>query len=130
MTLRPRMRYNFGKHLRLNLSHELRQLDVEGGQLFEANLTQFRAVYQVNIRAFIRLIAQYTDITRDPLLYQDEVDANTESLFSQLLLAYKINPRTVAFLGFSDSREGHTETGSLVQEGRSIFLKIGYSWNL
>ena len=129
LSLAPQVRYNVGKHLRLNLSHEMRRLDVEGGRLFEANLTQFRAVYQFNIRTFVRVISQYTDLARDPSLYQDEVEPRSESLFSQLLLAYKINPRTVAFLGFSDTRVGDGSTG-LTQDGRSIFLKIGYAWNL
>jgi len=129
LKLAPQVRYNIGKHLRLNLSHEMRQLDVEGGELFEANLTQFRAVYQFNIRAFVRVISQYSDVTRDPSLYEDEVEPQSRSLFSQLLLAYKINPRTVAFLGFSDTRVGDGSAG-LAQDGRPIFLKIGYAWNL
>jgi hypothetical protein len=128
-SIEPQIRYNIRKHLRINLSHELRRLDVDGGELFEANLTQLRAVYQFNIRTFLRLITQYTDIERDPTLYVDEVEPNSETLFNQLLFAYKLNPRTVAFLGYSDTRVGDTTTG-LEQDDRSVFLKIGYSWTL
>lgn len=125
----PQIRYNIGKHVKINLSHELQQLDVEGGELFEANLTQLRLVYQFNVRMFARVITQYTDIVRDPSLYEDEVDARTEQVFNQLLLSYKLNPRTVAFVGYSDTRVGENGS-SLIQDDRTIFIKIGYSWIL
>jgi hypothetical protein len=127
----PRVRVNLGRHLQANLRHTYEQLDVDEGRLFTANLSQLRFVYQFNIRTFVRAIIQYTDIDRDLSLYDDpeDVDAQTESVFSQLLFSYKVNPRTVLFLGYSDNREG-TENIDLLQENRSVFLKIGYAWNL
>lgn len=125
----PQLRYNIGKHLRVDLRHELQRLDVDGGELFEANLTQLRLVYQFDVRMFVRLVTQYTGIVRDADLYEDEVDARTEQLFNQLLLSYKLNPRTVAFIGYSDTRLGENGA-SLAQEDRSIFVKLGYSWIL
>mgnify|MGYP002623225293 CR=1 FL=1 len=125
----PELRYNIGKHIRVNLSHQLQRLDVDGGELFEANLTQLRLVYQFNVRTFARVITQYTDIVRDTSLYEDEVDAQTERLFSQLLFSYKLNPRTVAFVGYSDTRSS-VNGASLVQDDRAFFVKIGYSWIL
>ena len=54
-----------------------------------------RVVYQFNIRTFVRAILQYTNIDRDPTLYEDEVDAQTRELGTQLLFSYKLNPQTV-----------------------------------
>jgi hypothetical protein len=92
-------------------------------------LTQLRAVYQVDIRTFVRAILQYTDIQRDPELYTFAVDSKTEQLFTQLLFSYKINPQTVFFLGYSDNREGDQRI-DLTQRNRTVFVKIGYAWIL
>ncbi len=130
LILAPELRYDFGKHLRLSLSHTLSRLDVDGGRLFEANLTQSRLVYQINLRTFLRAIVQYTDIERDPDLFPGaEVDAQSEELFSQLLFSYKINPRTVLFLGYSDDALG-SQDFRLTRENRALFFKIGYAWVL
>ncbi|MCP3961849.1 MAG: carbohydrate binding family 9 domain-containing protein [bacterium] len=131
LVLEPTIRLDVGKHLRTRLSHKLFQLDVEGGTLFEANLTQARFLYQLNLRTFIRAIFQYTDIDRDLSLYDEPEDfeARTEELFTQLLFSYKLNPRTVLFLGYSDNYRGDLET-ELTQENRALFLKIGYAWVL
>ena len=125
----PEMRYDIGKHLRASLGHQLRILDVDEGQLFEANLTQLRLVYQFNVRSFVRGTFQYTDIERDPELYVDEVDPKFERLFTQLLFSYKLNPQTVLFVGYSDTRFGDEMT-DLTQSNRTFFLKLGYAWVL
>lgn len=129
LRLGPEFRLNLGLHLRADFEHTYERLKVEGGTLFTANLSQLRLVYQFNIRTFARAIVQYTDIERDQDLYEDEVAAQTRELFTQLLFAYKINPQTVLFLGYSDGREGATGTDlTLTQSDRSVFLKIGYAW--
>jgi len=127
----PRFRVNLGRHLQTELRHTYEQLDVDEGRLFTANLSQLRVVYQFNIRTFVRAIVQYTDVDRDLGLYDDpdDVDAKTNQVFTQLLFSYKVNPRTVLFLGYSDNREGN-ENIDLLQENRSVFLKVGYAWNL
>lgn len=127
--LEPGIRYNFGKHLRLELDHSFEKLDVRGGRLFEANLTQLRSTYQFNIRTFVRAILQYTDIQRNTGLYAFPVEPETRRLFTQLLFSYKINPQTVFFLGYSDNRTGDDRV-DLTQRNRTVFIKIGYAWLL
>ena len=125
--LEPSVRFNLGLHLRTRITHVLQQLDVKGGRLFEANLTQVNAVYQFNVRTFVRAILQYTDIQRTPSLYIQAVDESTERLFSQLLFSYKLNPQTVLFVGYSDSALGE-ERVDLTRADRTLFLKLGYAW--
>jgi hypothetical protein len=127
LQLQPYVRYLVGRHVRLSLSHLFQRLDVEGGQLFEANLSQLTTVYQFNARTFVRLITQYTDIQRDPTLYTFDVNAKTEQLFNQLLFSYKLNPQTVLFAGYSDNSLG-TERVDLTRDNRTFFLKLGYAW--
>ena len=50
-----------------------------------------------------------------------------ETLFSQLLFSYKLNARTVAFVGYSESRLG-SDTIDLTQADRTLFVKLGYAW--
>jgi len=129
LLLIPQLRWNLGRHVKLEFDHTYETLDVEGGRLFEANLSQLRAIYQFDIRTFVRAILQYTNVERSTQLYRDDVDPKTERLFSQLLLAYKINPQTVFFIGYSDSRLGD-ERIDLQQVNRTLFVKIGYAWLL
>ncbi len=118
---------DLGRHFLLELLYTYSALDVEGGQLFEANVPELKAVWQFNTRTFVRAILQYTDITRNPDLYDDEVDALSRDLFVQLLFSYKVNPRTVFFLGYSESGY-ETQDFSLTTTDRTLFLKLGYSW--
>ena len=54
------------------------------------------------------------------------------SLFAQLLYAYKVNPQTVFFLGYSQDGEGLVDVDRLrvplTTRGRTFFLKLGYAW--
>ncbi|HRC84176.1 MAG TPA: DUF5916 domain-containing protein [Thermoanaerobaculia bacterium] len=129
LRLNPAFTYRMGRHLQTTLTHTLRRIDVEGGRLFTANLSDLRLVYQFNRRCFVRAVLQYTDIVRDPKLYVDEVDQKTQGLFSQLLFSYKLNPQTVLFLGYSDLWEGD-ERIDLERTSRTLFLKLGYAWAL
>ncbi len=125
----PSFRLNLGLRLRLTLDHDLQRFEVDEGELFEANLTQLRLVYQLNTRTFVRTIFQYRDVVRNPDLHIDEVDAVTERLFTQLLFSYKLNPQTVLFLGYADNREGD-EFVDLTESNRTLFFKFGYAFVL
>jgi hypothetical protein len=125
--LAPRVRYNFGRHTQLEVNHTFERLDVDEGRLYTANLTQVRGVYQLNVRTFLRLLVQYTDIERDPSLYDFDVDRETRRLFPQFLFSYKLNPQTVLFVGYTENRIG-SQSLDLTQTQHTFFAKIGYAW--
>ncbi len=123
----PSATWRLGRHLALDLEHELERLDVAGGRLYDANLSQLKVVYQLDVRTFVRAIAQYLDLRRSPELYLSPVSAHDRHLFTQLLFSYKLNPQSVLFLGYSDNHFG--EHGlDLRETDRTLFLKIGYAF--
>lgn len=129
LRIQPSLRWDAGKHLRLNLRHDALSLDVDAGRLFEARLTELRAAYQLNLRTFLRVIGQYTEVERNPALYDDPVESMERNLVTQVLASYKVNPRTVLFVGYSDTSlaEGRDD---LERNDRTFFLKVGYAWVL
>lgn len=120
---------NLGNHFKVSFSHTLSRMTVEGGRLFLVNLPQTTMIYQFNTRAFFRAILQYRDIRQNPDLYAFPVNPVTRKLFTQLLFSYKLNPRTVLFVGYSDNHLG-TNAFSLTQTDRTFFIKLGYAWVL
>jgi hypothetical protein len=129
LILDPGLEAKIGRHLNLVLNHTVQRLDVDGGELFEANLSQLRLVYNVSTRMFVRAILQRLDLTRNPDLYEFPVEPETETLFTQLLFSYKVNARTVLFLGYSDNQLGLQDV-DLTRTDRTLFFKIGYAWIL
>ncbi len=127
--LRPSVEFRLGRHLNVNLRHDLERLSLKGEEIFEANLTQARLVYNFNVRTFVRAIVQYRNVVRNPDLYLYPVDPKTNTLFTQFLFSYKINPQTVLFLGYSDNYLGLHRI-DLTQTDRTFFIKIGYAWVL
>ncbi len=129
LRLQPGVTWNIGRHFFVQFDHTYEQLEVGGEELFTANLSQARVVYHFNRRLLLRAILQHRLIERSPELYEDEVDSESRTLFSQYLVSYKVNPQTVLFLGYSDNRLGDQDLG-LTTEGRTFFLKLGYAWVL
>ncbi len=123
----PNVNVNFGLHLKAEFGHVFQRFKVPEGELFEANLTQLRLVWQFNTRSFVRSIFQYRRVDRDPALFQRTVEPRFERLFTQLLFSYKLNPQTVLFFGYSDNRLGD-EVLDLTQSNRTLFFKVGYAW--
>ncbi len=131
VSLQPALVWRAGRHLRLSGSYNYEHLDVRGGRLYTANLAQLTTVWQFSLRTFVRLITQYVDVTRDPALYVDPVNARDKHLFNQALLSYKINPQTVFFFGYSDSKDwfdDESRSVGLVTASRTLFVKLGYAW--
>ena len=124
--LGPSVELGLGRHLNINLSHMYEKLSTNGERIYTANLSQVRIVYNFNIKTFVRLILQYTDLSRNTDLYNFAIDPEYQGLLTQLLFSYKINPQTVLFLGYSDNYLGFKGV-DLTQANRTIFLKIGYA---
>lgn len=129
LALGPRGSFSLTRHLNLNLSHDFERLTAEGAVVYKADISQVRLVYNFSVRAFVRAILQYRDFRRNQAMYPLPVDAETRKLFTQFLFSYKLNPRTVLFLGYTDNSLGY-ESVSLTRTDRTFFLKIGYAWQL
>ena len=126
LTLRP------GRHLETRLSYAFQRLETrEGDPILDAGVAEARVVYSFSHRVFLRAIVQHRRTDREPATHQDPVTPLRQSALSQLLFSYKVNPRTVLFLGYADDRTGHTAAdGSrlpLTRTGRTFFFKVGYA---
>jgi hypothetical protein len=84
-------------------------------------------IYQFNIEMLFRAIVQYADYDYHPERYTFEVPPEVKRFFSQLLFSYKVNPRTVLYLGYSGDHLGDHEV-ELTQANRTFFAKLGYAW--
>jgi hypothetical protein len=121
--------YRFGKHLYLEPKYTRERMEVEEGWLYTTTIGQLQASWQFNTRCFIRAILQHVDDRFNVELYTDDRDPEEQALFTQFLFSYKINPRTVFFLGYSDNSYA-TQDYDLTRADRTIFAKIGYAWVL
>jgi len=118
---------NAGRHISLDLSWDYSDLDRKEGKVYTARISGLRSVYQFNLRCFFRMILQYVQLEQNPALSPGIDSTSSEDLFTQLLFSYKLNARTVFFLGYSD-RALATDTYSLTRSNQSVFAKLGYSF--
>lgn len=128
MRIEPGFTYNIGRHWYIQGDHALQHFTTDDAKdIFTANLTQLRLVYQFNNRTFVRAILQYTDIRNNPATNGDGMDPHQRRLFGQYLFSYKLNPQTVLFIGYSDTDRGDS-IRDFQQVSRTFFVKIGYAW--
>lgn len=127
--LEPALELNLGRHLNLNMQHRYMYLGDHGNEIFTANLTQMKLIYNFNVRTFVRAIVQYQDISNNPAMYSYAIQSKDKTLFTQFLFSYKLNPQTVLFLGYSDNYFSYTGV-DMLQKDRTFFMKMGYAWLL
>jgi hypothetical protein len=125
----PGFSFDVGRHFQFFVDHtyEAMKLDDNGKRLYLANLVQSRIVYQMNVRTFARALVQYTDLSFQQKRYTFAMPPGYHELFSQVLLSYKINPQTVFYLGYSETRSGD-QGHEIRQMDCTFFGKIGYAW--
>ena len=125
--INPGIHLSVNKHTQLFLHHTYNRLDTVGVRDQVANLSDLRLIYQFNTRSFLRLTAQYQNIEN---IFQDSLSAGTiekdRSFNKQLLYSYKVNPRTVFFLGYSDLATADNQDPKLEVQQRGLFMKLGY----
>lgn len=121
---------NIGKHFSARLNHRYRNLNLPAGNIFTANQIDLRMSYQFNIRQRLRLAVIQTDVNRDLSLYNEPEDynKNNRNVSTQLIYSYKVNPRTLLFLGYSDSGTEFDDIESFVKTDKSVFVKFSYAW--
>ncbi|WP_434931644.1 DUF5916 domain-containing protein [Shewanella sp. HL-SH5] len=127
----PEIEWKMTDSIVLDLSHRYQTLDVDGGRLFTANLTDIRVNWQITLNSFIRLSSVYTNIERDPSLYiYQQPNTKYKDLGNELLYGYKLNPQSVFYIGYSDAFKADDEIDSLTQNDRTYFMKVSYAWLL
>ncbi|MFC2166353.1 sugar-binding protein [Acidobacteriota bacterium] len=127
MLFAPFFELSLGRHINFNLSHTFQRLDLNGEDIFTANLSQVHFVFNFSVKVFVRAIVQYLDVSRNLDLYLSPAIPNTNTIFTQFLFSFKLNPQTVFFLGYSDNYFGMTGL-DITQSDRTFFVKIGYAW--
>lgn len=127
LRLNPQFTYNLGKRIGLAFNHNYERMNAAGDHLYTAHISQGSIIFHLNTKIFVRAILQYVDYSYSVDNYTFPIDPEYQNFFSQFLFSYRLNPRTVVFLGYSDNYSGTQEFG-LTQTDRTLFLKIGYSW--
>jgi len=123
----PFVSYDFNEHLNIRLNHTYSNLESNQGRDLVANLTDARIKYQFSTRSFLRFVLQRQDVDvtdLDPLNLGES--SRDKSLNKQLLYSYKLNPRTVFFLGYSDLADNDNPRNDLQVQQRGLFMKLGY----
>ncbi len=129
--------WNITNHLEFDITHTYSELDADnpsGNQssnnnVYTAHLTNLLLSYQFDVQSYLKLTLVYTDIDRNvnnnPYV---SVSAKNKDLATQLIYAYKLNPQTVFFLGYSDNSYQDDDLNDLSRAERTFFSKISYSW--
>jgi hypothetical protein len=124
----PKVELNLGPRFSGAAEHLYEELWIDDGTFLQANLSQATLRYFLSVRTFFRAIVQYQQIDRNLARYEvPGFAAEEEDLFTQLLFSYKLNPQTVLFAGYSDTRLG-TASVDLTQADRTFFFKVGYAF--
>lgn len=123
----PGIHWSINEHLEVTFHHTYRTLEADDIRKLTANLSDLRVIYQFSNRSFIRLTAQYEDIDNKLLSANNFGKIEKEQSFNkQLLYSYKLNPRTVFFLGYSDLADNENQQYDLKTQQRGFFMKLGY----
>jgi hypothetical protein len=127
--------WDVNRHINASINYNYSHLDVDDGRLFTAHQSDIRLSYQFTMRSRLKLVVQYTGISRDVELYsyddiEDRPDDQDRYFSSQLIYSYKINPQTLFFIGYSDGGYQDDSLDKLTRDDRSIFTKFSYAWQM
>jgi hypothetical protein len=129
--------WNITNHLELDITHTFSELNADNPNIsaegddnvYTAHLSNLLLSYQFDVQSYLKLTITYSDIDRNinnnPFV---NVSAKNTDLATQLIYAYKLNPQTVFFLGYSDTTYQDDYLDDLSRAERAFFSKISYSW--
>lgn len=126
--IEPWVGVDLGRGINLNLSYSTQRLQRDGGTAFRTRVLDGRFSWQLDPRQRLRLSVQGSEVMRDPTLYTGAVRRRGRDLAAQLLYAYKLNPRSALYAGYSHGGYSDDLQTSLTDGSRSLFLKLSYAW--
>ena len=129
LELQPFVNWNVNRNLLMRFRGIYSRLETpDGEKIFDASVADMRLTWQFNLRSFVRVTVQYQDVEKNQAVYVDEVDAREKEVGREVLYSYKLNPRTVFFLGYSDLYVDDDGLNELEPSDRTWFMKISYAW--
>ncbi|MEA5446432.1 DUF5916 domain-containing protein [Gammaproteobacteria bacterium AB-CW1] len=125
----PSLTADIGRHLEVDLRYQRESLDLSAGRLFTATTKELRAAWFLGLRSHVRLISQLVDIERNSDLYPDGQGRDQYSWANQATFTWRLDPRTEFIAGYSDLRGGESRN-EMELEGRRLFIKMSYAWQI
>ena len=123
--------FKLGRHLNGEVNYNHRKVDVNDQNVFSANQYDVRLNYQFNLQSYLRFIVQYTDIERNPEMYlYESVDRRFKGVKTELLYAYKLNPQSLVYVGYTDRAKQTDELEDIEKDSRKVFMKLSYAFHL
>jgi len=120
-------------HLEFDFYQTYSKLDAKNdfgvdANVYVAKISELRISYQFDVRSYLKLSMIYSDVDRNPDNNDYIYSEQSKDLSAQLIYAYKINPQTVFFLGYSDYSFQDDDLTTLERSDRTFFTKISYAW--
>ncbi len=121
---------NLGQHFKINFNHTHRKLSHKGRNVFVANQSDVRLSYQFNIKQRLRLAVIKTQVNRhlDQYITPSDFYAHSNHIATQLVYSYKLNPRSLMYVGYSDSGYNDDDIESFTRTDKSLFAKFSYAF--
>lgn len=121
-------------HLEFDFYQTYSKLDAKNdignnSNVYIANISELRLSYQFDVQSYLKLSLVYNDIDSNPENNDFIISSQIKDLSSQLIYAYKLNPQTVFFLGYSDVSFQDDDLTKLTRAERTFFTKISYAWS-
>ncbi len=121
--------YSFNQHLELDAYLTRSELDFNSENVYVADLVELRLSYQFDVYSYLKLNLAFRNTDRNLANNTDKSLLATDKNFqTQLIYAYKLNPQTVFFLGYSDNSYQDDDLVSLKRDQRTLFTKVSYAW--
>lgn len=121
--------WNITNHIELDIYHTISELDADNARVYLANLTDLRFTYHFDVYSYLKLGMVYSDVDRNPHNNPNGFYTEQEKVLeTQLIYAYKLNPQTALYLGYSDSSYQDDYLVDLEREKRTFFAKFSYAW--
>lgn len=121
--------YNITQKLLTKLYYTNANMQYDDQDVYTVQLTELRVSYQFDVQSYLKLSVIYNDVDQNPDNNPlKTVNKRSNSMSTQLIYAYKLNPQTVFYLGYSDSSYQNDYLANLEREQRTFFTKISYAW--
>ena len=96
--------------------------------VYTEKISELRLSYQFDVQSYLKLSLIYFDTDTNPNNNGTIYSAQEKKLSTKLIYAYKLNPQTVFFLGYSDNSYQDDYLNSLQRKERTFFTKVSYAW--